>query len=208
MPHTSDKPRLVEIEIRFNPKLILEYLTSRRGLWRHLAFIILTFLWASAAFGLQLSLPPVSPAFPWLPAAWGTAYLASRRSPVCAILCAFIIGLCLDAVCFNPLGPTSIVLTATVLACRFISAKLPPKHFFKTNTLLLAIGSTVTFVLGKVFFCCPHANFTTKIALLPKYLFGGALLAIPACFFTFAVKDIIECFLLPSDDAQNSSAEV
>lgn len=207
MQHTTDKPRLIEIEIRFNPKLILEYVTSRHGLLRHLAFIITTFLWISISFGLQLSLPTVFPAYPWLPAAWGTAYLASRRSSVCAIFCAFVIGLCLDAVCFNPLGPASIVLTAVVLICRFISTKLPHKYFFKANTLLLSIASTAIFVFGKVFFCCPLAAFATKIALLPKYLIGGILLAIPACFFTFAVKDIIESFLRVDDDTQESSAE-
>ena len=85
MQSMPDKPRLVESEIRFNPKLILEYMTSRNGFWRHASFLLVTLFWISTAFGLQLALPTVFPSWPWLPAAWGVAYLATRRGPVCAM---------------------------------------------------------------------------------------------------------------------------
>ena len=207
MRSMPDKPRLVEIEIRFNPKLILEYMTSRHGFWRHASFLLLTFFWMSTAVGFQLALPVVFPAYPWLPAVWNTAYLATRRGTICATACAFAIGLALDAACFNPLGPSSILLTLVVLACRFISFSFPCKTFFRVNTLLLSIASTTVFVIGKVFFCRPRATLETDFALLPKYLFGGILLAIPVCFFTFALKDILEELLFRYDQQDEQPQE-
>jgi len=207
MQTTPDKPRLIEIEIRFNPKLILEYMTSRHGFWKHVAFLLITLFWISVAFGLQLALPAVFPAWPWLPAAWGTAYLATRRGPVCAAIAAFAIGLALDAVCFHPLGPSSIILVLVMLASRLISVKFPWRKFFRANTLLLSIASTAIFVIGKAFFCRPAATLETNIALLPKFLLCGTLLGLPACFFTFSVKDIIEGILLPADEPPDHSEE-
>lgn len=207
MQSMPDKPRLVEIEIRFNPKLILEYMTSRHGFWRDASFLLFTLFWISAAFGLQLALPTVLPAYPWLPAAWGTAYLATRRGTVCAVVSAFAIGLALDAVCFHPLGPSSIILILVMLVCNLISSRIPWRLYFRTNTLLLAIISTTIYVIGKVFFCRPAATLETDFALLPKYLLGGILLAIPMCFFTFSLKDILEAFLLPADDPPPKSSE-
>ena len=207
MQSASDKPRLVEIEIRFNPKLILEYMTSRHGFWRHLSWLFMTLFWLSAAFGLQLALPSNFPAYPWFPAAWGTAYLATRRGSACAICCAFAIGLAIDAISFNPLGPSSIILTLVALACRQISTIIPQKTYFRTNTLFLSIASTGIYVIGKVFFCRPRATLETDFALLPKYLFGGILLAIPACFFTFSIKDMLEDFLLASAETPKPPAE-
>lgn len=200
MQSMPDKPRLVEIEIRFNPKLILEYMTSRNGFWRHASFLLVTLFWISTAFGLQLSLPTVFPSWPWLPAAWGVAYLATRRGPVCAMASAFATGLALDAICFQPLGPSSIILVLIALAARLFSVRIPWQKFFITNTLALAIGSTAIFVIGKAFFCRPAATLETDFALLPKFLFGGALLSLPVCFLTYSVKDIIEGLLFQSID--------
>ncbi len=200
MHSTSDKPRLVEIEIRFNPKLILEYMTSRNGFWRHASFLLVTLFWISTAFGLQLALPAVFPAWPWLPAAWGTAYLATRRGPVCAMSSAFAIGLALDAICFQPLGPSSIILVLVALITRLFSDRIPWQKFFIANTLALSIVSTAVFVIGKAFFCRPAATLETDFALLPKFLLGGILLSLPICFLTFSVKDIIEGLLFPSDE--------
>ena len=173
MHSTSDKPRLVEIEIRFNPKLILEYMTSRNGFWRHASFLLVTLFWISTAFGLQLALPAVFPAWPWLPAAWGTAYLATRRGPVCAMV---------------------------ALITRLFSDRIPWQKFFIANTLALSIVSTAVFVIGKAFFCRPAATLETDFVLLPKFLLGGILLSLPICFLTFSVKDIIEGLLFPSDE--------
>ena len=200
MHSTSDKPRLVEIEIRFNPKLILEYMTSRNGFWRHASILLVTLFWISTAFGLQLALPAVFPAWPWLPAAWGTAYLATRRGPVCAMASAFAIGLALDAICFQPLGPSSIILVLVALITRLFSDRIPWQKFFIANTLALSIVSTAVFVIGKAFFCRPAATLETDFALLPKFLLGGILLSLPICFLTFSVKDIIEGLLFPSDE--------
>jgi cell shape-determining protein MreD len=200
MHSTSDKPRLVEIEIRFNPKLILEYMTSRNGFWRHASFLLVTLFWISTAFGLQLALPAVFPAWPWLPAAWGTAYLATRRGPVCAMASAFAIGLALDAICFQPLGPSSIILVLVALTTRLFSDRIPWQKFFIANTLALSIVSTAVFVIGKAFFCRPAATLETDFALLPKFLLGGILLSLPICFLTFSVKDIIEGLLFLSDE--------
>ncbi|MBQ9446040.1 MAG: rod shape-determining protein MreD [Victivallales bacterium] len=200
MHSTSDKPRLVEIEIRFNPKLILEYMTSRNGFWRHASFLLVTLFWISTAFGLQLALPAVFPAWPWLPAAWGTAYLATRRGPVCAMASAFAIGLALDAICFQPLGPSSIILVLVALITRLFSDRIPWQKFFIANTLALSIVSTAVFVIGKAFFCRPAATLETDFALLPKFLLGGILLSLPICLLTFSVKDIIEGLLFPSDE--------
>lgn len=200
MHSTSDKPRLVEIEIRFNPKLILEYMTSRNGFWWHASFLLVTLFWISTAFGLQLALPAVFPAWPWLPAAWGTAYLATRRGPVCAMASAFAIGLALDAICFQPLGPSSIILVLVALITRLFSDRIPWQKFFIANTLALSIVSTAVFVIGKAFFCRPAATLETDFALLPKFLLGGILLSLPICFLTFSVKDIIEGLLFPSDE--------
>ncbi len=200
MHSTSDKPRLVEIEIRFNPKLILEYMTSRNGFWRHASFLLVTLFWISTAFGLQLALPAIFPAWPWLPAAWGTAYLATRRGPVCAMASAFAIGLALDAICFQPLGPSSIILVLVALTTRLFSDRIPWQKFFIANTLALSIVSTAVFVIGKAFFCRPAATLETDFALLPKFLLGGILLSLPICFLTFSVKDIIEGLLFLSDE--------
>lgn len=207
MQSMPDKPRLVEIEIRFNPKLILEYMTSRNGFWRHASFLLVTLFWISTAFGLQLSLPTVFPSWPWLPAAWGVAYLATRRGPVCAMACAFATGLALDAICFQPLGPSSIILVLIALAARLFSARIPWQKFFITNTLALAIGSSAIFVIGKAFFCRPAATLETDFALLPKFLFGGALLSLPVCFLTYSVKDIIEGLLFQSIDDTVAASE-
>ena len=200
MHSTSDKPRLVEIEIRFNPKLILEYMTSRNGFWRHASFLLVTLFWISTAFGLQLALPAVFHAWPWLPAAWGTAYLATRRGPVCAMASAFAIGLALDAICFQPLGPSSIILVLLALITRLFSDRIPWQKFFIANTLALSIVSTAVFVIGKAFFCRPAATLETDFVLLPKFLLGGILLSLPICLLTFSVKDIIEGLLFPSDE--------
>ena len=207
MQSMPDKPRLVEIEIHFNPKLILEYLTSRHGFWRHASWLLVTLFWISIAFGLQVALPVVFPAWPWLPAAWGTAYLATRRGPVCAMASAFLIGLAMDAICFHPLGPSSIILILVSLATRLISIRIPWQKYFRTNTLLLAITSTAIFVIGKVFFCRPSATLETDFALLPKFLCGGILLSLPMCFFTFSVKDIIESLLFPADESTAQTTE-
>ena len=207
MQTLPDKPRLIEIEIRFNPKLILEYMTSRNGFWRHVSFLLATLFWISAAFGLQLALPTVFPAWPWLPAAWGTAYLATRRGTVCATFSAFAIGIALDAVCFHPLGPSSIILVLITLTSRLISIRFPWKLSFRNNTLLLAISSTTLYVIGKAFFCRPAATLETDFALLPKFLLGGILLSLPVCFFTFSVKDILETFLFPIVEPPPKSQE-
>ena len=64
------------------------------------------------------------------------------------------------------------------------------------------------FVVGKVFFCRPAATLETDFALLPKFLFGGALLSLPVCFLTYSLKDIVEGLLFPSpDDAVEPSEE-
>ena len=207
MQSMPDKPRLIEIEIHFNPKLILEYMTSRHGFWRHISFLIITLFWISAAFGLQLALPDVFPAWPWLPAAWGTAYIATRRGPICAMASAFAIGLAMDAICFHPLGPSSIILVIIALAVRLISDRLPWQQYFRLNTLLLSIASTAVYVIGKVFFCRQSTTLETDIALLPKFLLGGILLSLPICFLTFSVKDILERFLFPSVEATGQPTE-
>ncbi len=207
MQSMQDKPRLVEIEIHFNPKLILEYMTSRHGFWRHASFLLVTLFWISVAFGLQLALPVVFPTWPWLPAAWGTAYLATRRGPICAMASAFAIGLAMDAICFHPLGPSSIILIIVALAVRLISDRLPWQQYFRLNTLLLSIVSTAIYVIGKIFFCRQSATLETDIALLPKFLVGGILLSLPCCFLTFSVKDILEKFLFPSVEATGQSTE-
>ena len=207
MQSMPDKSRLVEIEIRFNPKLIIEYMTSRHGFWRHASFLFVTLFWISTAFGLQLALPVVFPAWPWLPAAWGTAYLATRRGHVCATASAFAIGLALDAICFHPLGPSSIILVMVTLASRLISDKIPWRKYFIANTLFLSIVSTAIFVIGKTFFCRPSTTLETDFALLPKYLLGGVLLSLPICFLTFSVKDILEGLLFLSVEQSGHPAE-
>ena len=83
---------------------------------------------------------------------------------------------------------------------RLFSDRIPWQKFFITNTLALAIGSTAIFVIGKAFFCRPAATLETDFALLPKFLFGGALLSLPVCFLTYSVKDIIEGLLFQSID--------
>ena len=97
-------------------------------------------------------------------------------------------------------SPSSIILVLIALAARLISDRIPWQKFFITNTLALAIGSTAIFVIGKAFFCRPAATLETDFALLPKFLFGGALLSLPVCFLTYSVKDIIEGLLFQSID--------
>ncbi|MBP5639564.1 MAG: rod shape-determining protein MreD [Victivallales bacterium] len=204
---------LFEFTLTVHPHVLINYLLSKDGFWRHFWILFLTILWLITACVSQLALSEYFPELPLYPVPLTIAYLAYYRKPSFAVISALVCGILLDSLTFGRLGVSSGILGLVVVLIDYLSHSMEglEKRFWE-RCLLLGGGSVFIYVLLKLGLYFAFPNGDDVLSLVPKQLLLGTLLC-GTCLapLMFSAMDLIEwLFRLRSakPESDDSTAEM